>query len=514
MRLRTAALTLLESQVVDNEKRAKEIAAVLVSLLEKNKAGKGVDAGKQRKGGIGIRGDFGADEEISRKLSNLKDWDGDSIKFKIIPSPTPQSSQYQTYIITPSKNVIADTAFLKKRASGLLNAAKKKVGKDGIIWKAEEGVYLVNSTAGKTKAGGKKHFKTKDLVPEKFGLAGAEIPTGQFLSKLIPAIESRLANKKPQAKALIHMVEEAGRQKGNTVKLDPEILKAIENDIGTVAKDFGEVAGALWFAKREDAEVITFPSASNEKLVDYAIIDDGIIKRVSAKSGAGGTPSIKVIPDVLDDLKGTDFERALSGAEKKAAEVLRNLAMPGVVRANITANQILNTKPWQKIQKITGGAASEQEFEEWVTRFPPEEVIKKLTPFWIEADKNQSKKTNLDKRIKTFRKILNGKGNKKNGIITVVLGFHASRELNDLPEFNSLLNKALQTVTVIQVFLDMKASTMEFTVKPFATGVFEFKHNGQTSSPSNRGFSFQMKKGSAKGVANLPESFLEFCQNE
>jgi hypothetical protein len=313
-----------------------------------------------------------------------------------------------------------------------------------------------------------------------------------------------LADKKPQAAALVHMIEEAAKQKGNTVKLDVNILKAIENDIGTVAKDFGEVAGAIWFAKRQKAEGVSFPAASNEKLVDYAIIKGGIRQKVSAKSGQGATPSIDVLPEILEDLKGSEFAKSLTAGEKKAARVLTEIANLPTVEANIRSNDILNTKPWKIIQQVTKGASTATEFENWISQFSPEEVVEKLTPFWeaVDANKKQGPKTATSIE-KVFKKILNSRG-KKSGIITVPLGFHASRVMNEIPAFNSVLNKALQTVTVIQVFLDMTSASMAFTVAPFATGVFEFKHNGQTASPSNRGFSFKMKKGPISGTAELP----------
>ena len=505
MKLNT--LYLLENlQQLVSGNRAKELGAVLVALLEKNKFKGKLKAENQRGKGFAVRGDFGPEENIAKKFNGLKDWKNKSLRFDLMPVPADApgslSGTYTTWVLVPKTNILVDAKFLKGRTSGNLGSAKKSI--DGeIIWKAGEGISVVNATAGKGKDGGKRHFKTKDLVPDKFGLAGQTTPTKEFAAKLITMVENKFPDKKPQAKALGHIIERVNKGSGNTISLDKEILKAIENDVGVVAKDFGEIAGALWFAKREKADAIFFPAAANEPLVDYSIITKGVTTRVSAKAGRGGPPSVKAIPDILDDLRATGFRNTLSAKEQKAADTLRESSQLKVVESIIFINQNLDTIAWKELNKmIPGGVSNAEDIESWIRGQSIEEVLKELKPFYAKIGSSS----------KAAEKILKSAGEKK-GIILAPMGAHAKGVLNSLPEFDSVLNKALKTVTVVQVFLDMKLGALKFTVRPFADGDFQFDYNGVASLPSNRGFSFRMKKGTAApGVATIPtkESFIAF----
>jgi hypothetical protein len=482
--------------------RVSEIGSVLVGLLEKNRFGAAVKAGNQRGKGYAIRADFGPDEKTSYFFNSLKDWKNQSVKFDVTPlSPSAVGSlsgTYTTFILVPRSNVLVSKKFMNEKSSRGLEQAKKNV--DGeVIWKAGEGLPVVNATAGKGKKGGQKHFKTKDLVPEKFGLAGQKISTAQYPARVKNAIESLLSDKKPQAIALKHIIDRVDIDNGTVISLDKEILGAIEADVNVVAKDFGEVAGALWYAQEEGAEEIFFPAASNEALVDYAIIKKGVTYRVSAKAGRGGPPSVKVIPGILEDLQKTGFMGTLSAKEQKAADLLREISHLKVVESIIHVNRELNTVAWKELNKmIRGGVSNAEDIETWITTQDEEVVLKKLAAFYSKIGNSAG-----------AEKVLKGNGEKK-GIVLAPMGQHAKGVLNSLPEFDSVLNKALQSVTVIQVFLDMKLGAMKFTVRPFAEGDFQFDYNGVASLPSNRGFSFRMKKGNSPGVANLPESFLKF----
>jgi len=355
--MRLNSFFLCEAQVA-SESRLREIGAALAALLEKNRFKGKAKAENQRGKGFGVRGDFGSETEIVKKFNSLKDWQNKSLRFDLTPvssgAPGSLSGTYTTWIAVPKTNILVNDKFLKARASGNLGKAKKALDGD-IIWKAGEGIPVINATAGKSKSGGKRHFKTKDLVPEKFGLAGQVIPTTQFASKITSVIEHKFLTLKPQGKALIHIIEQVAKGSGNTISLDKDILKAIENDVNVVAKDFGEIAGALWFARREKAEGITFPAASNEALVDYAIIKKGLTIRVSAKAGRGGPPSVKAIPDILDDLKATGFRQTLSAKEQKAADTLRESSQLKVVESIIFINQNLNTIAWKELNKMIKG---------------------------------------------------------------------------------------------------------------------------------------------------------------
>lgn len=151
-------------------------------------------------------------------------------------------------------------------------------------------IYIVLSGLGKKS-------NRKQFAPNKFKIEGKEYKHTELYKEL----QEKIGKKKYDEKIKEYLLDllataEHGdiTYSGDTYTVtkvvdDVEIDKADKNNI---QNDFGEILGALVIAREED-EVIHFPAASNEPLVDYEVGN----YRYSAKSLGGAAPTLTALAD-------------------------------------------------------------------------------------------------------------------------------------------------------------------------------------------------------------------------
>lgn len=105
---------------------------------------------------------------------------------------------------------------------------------------------------------------------------------------------------------------------GNKISVKDLLKEQSKSTISYLEKDFGEILGPFIFLTLFDKSSVTFPTSSNEELIDYYI--DG--HKVSAKQKGGGAP-----PSGASIFKSIILTpNKLNGSEKTQEEVMTNVS--------------------------------------------------------------------------------------------------------------------------------------------------------------------------------------------
>jgi hypothetical protein len=213
-----------------------------------------------------------------------------------------------------------------------IKALPKREGSSSFWFQLEvkaNGRKIVFKDTTKTKGTNTRDIKSeisdKELTPSALGLA----KEGNLYTreKLLSATKTAISKKPKPLKNIMEKMLDAvyaikGRSKGFSVEIPGlnKMLKGISNaDEANIMKDFGEIVSAIAIA--DDKEQIYFPTASNQKLIDFFInnksTDDA--ESYSAKFNEGAKPSVTGLMENLDMNKTILKD---SKSEKKLYEVL------------------------------------------------------------------------------------------------------------------------------------------------------------------------------------------------
>ena len=111
-------------------------------------------------------------------------------------------------------------------------------------------------------------LKTKQLTPDSLGFGGKKVSKSSFITSVKTAIKSSSAPENIKG----FLVELTTASTAAEPKVSDKYIGTISDpDINIIAKDFGELAGAVWFMNQFNKKVdaISYPTESNAALVDY-----------------------------------------------------------------------------------------------------------------------------------------------------------------------------------------------------------------------------------------------------
>lgn len=350
----------------------------------------------------------------------------------------------------------------------------------------------VNATAASTG----KTFKTKELSPDGFGLAGKTFNSKQDLIKATAAsVDERYGDKPEVAVPLKAILEDAAIAKGATIDLSDGLVFGA-SDLATISKDYGEILAAIWSFDNLDFERVEFPVASNHKLIDFyglrsALEGGGFDETpVSVKSGdTGGKVNIK---NIIDALERQDLEVDMNA--QYAKEVFESAKLP-MKRQMIKLHQLVNdgngTKIIQNLSKIT--------------KIPVESMDKdNLTAWAEEAFKNGTLVDLIDKKWystltrgrltdKNIRKRAFVDGQDPVRSIISPLGENIYPILNEDPKMKASLTSLARQVILLQTNVNVRKAKMTFRADKFSEAEFEFDWAGY-SGGNKLGFRMDFKK--------------------
>lgn len=218
-------------------------------------------------------------------------------------------------------------------------------------------IVFNQDTEKEGESGGAILVADKQLTPDRLGFGGQEFPNADALAS---ATISKLGSYKDEKlkTALIQLVEVA---LGKRNSVDDELMAYIsanKTSFNNLSKDFGEILTPIQLAKQE-SQAISFPSDSNEAMIDVTVGSQPVA--VKSLSGSGnGMDSIgdmidayqETIDGETDERRKKLFQLVNSQRTKKSGE-----RFTGKVNDNLIFGAFaVPTKEAEEIQQLLGAA--------------------------------------------------------------------------------------------------------------------------------------------------------------
>lgn len=339
-------------------------------------------------------------------------------------------------------------------------------------FKKGDSLYFVNN--GKSKSG---ILRTKQLTPDALGFAGNQYTAKELyyaLLKIVPDLPSAI---RPCIESII--------ESSNKNKILIVTDGVSQSDLNIIAKDFGELTGALWALEHhyKDALYVKFPKESNSALVDYYIYGkNSKTYPVSAKAGLGAAPSLTSVSQLLidgiiiPDKKDKIISDFITGVKEKSG-----------LDAIIDFSGTFNTPGFKMFSKLG---------------VPLDKKIQNIENFVADYDSWSSLKRDLSSAYDTMKRWpsdanaekLMASSQKKNGIILSPLGYHLIDELNRVKEYTDFLTNSLNSLNTEQLYMDVGKNKLKYSVKTFSKSKFFFHFDSNIGNAANKKISFKMKK--------------------
>jgi hypothetical protein len=344
-------------------------------------------------------------------------------------------------------------------------------------------IYFVNAISSRGV------LKTKQLTPNKLGLAGKKISKNTFISEVNKGIKK--IDAPDNIKAFMGELLKYSDKNGNIKSTHIESIT--DPDINIIAKDYGEVTGAWWFMNvfNTKADSIMYPAEESAALVDYYIYVGKKKIAVSAKANEGAPPSINSIAAILKNISYTETDK------ENARKAIIAISDYSTVEGIVNASKNLKTPGYKWLQKNLFNSRNDfspADCETVLKPFKkPQEALDVLLPFYVMIKRAAS--AEISKRIFDTKA-------QRYGMILSPLGYHLVDQLNNNPVYLSVLNDAAQSILVSQIYMKINKSnkTVSYNVKEFSASAFKFEYNANAGQPSLKKISFKMDKTKTKTV--------------
>ncbi len=307
-----------------------------------------------------------------------------------------------------------------------------------------------------------KLFGPKDLTPDDLELAGKKLTA----SEIITESKNVIQQKYPDHLEMLSYLMDICNKKGSSFSFSIDTTKYSSSDLATISKNFGEVLGAIWATNNLSFKTISFPSVSNEKLIDFYGERLKVEYPVSIKSGGGGKVTVQNIVDALSD-KITQGKISLP--EHKVYKIIDIVNTTTMKEGFIELNKYLNTPAIQKLAEVMQMDSSEiniYSIKEFMDGLPQKDIIQTLSPFWKAANDYKFTKRVLeaDDRVR---------------FVVAPLGDYIAKYLNnDHKEYRESLTNLARNISMIQLNVDVTKSVVYFSHERFKNADFKFDWAG------------------------------------
>lgn len=273
--------------------------------------------------------------------------------------------------------------------------------------------------------------------------------------------------------------------------------------INNFSNDYGEILGGfmLFNILSNTGSGLRYPTASNERLVDFYFDDYSI----SSKAGGGATPSGDTLIQKIYSLYS---QGNLSFDDSLEIDFLNNLVKPWVNPPKLSKSVIYNNVMNLCSINITDKSNSGYWYLSAVTNLQPNQLTEDAVVKYFDSlhtNINEFKnvlstlwsKSGLSWNQKMLDEYSNGYMSlkKKIGPIFYPLSVEIVKELN--PRYKDQLTKYSQMVTdVKQVYLnvDVKRGLFTFKTVPFKKANFLFEQKGSIPNPFNANIGIKIEK--------------------
>jgi hypothetical protein len=306
-----------------------------------------------------------------------------------------------------------------------------------IGWVNSEMSLVPGSGAGSTVL-----FANKVLTPDKLGTAGREwdiagltTATETAVKNAWPGPNSRTLSK--PAEMLIDLLHKANTE-SDTISLSGMDFDA--KDYPKISADYGETLSAIWVMRAKNFAKVDFPSAVNNKLIDFYGLRLGAKYPFSVKSGTtGGKVTVmNIIRAIRSRAKTRDY--------KTDGEIAYQVFK--IVEENTMKDQMIKLHQWlltpniKKLAKLMGITVDQITVETIDTWTKEQNTVKK--DVWIGNKKNKKEKGKFFAKQKEFTQGKNESNSKFKARVK-----KEERELyekkGDMSKDNHLLVKKMKT---------------------------------------------------------------------
>lgn len=334
-------------------------------------------------------------------------------------------------------------------------------------------LYWVNSEISQTSSGGQL-FANKDLTPDTLGLAGQQLSSKELIKRTSTALIAKYPDG-DTAEQLIKMLKLANT-KSNKIKLEDITFE--KKDLAKVSADFGEILSAIWAMKSHKFKEAYFPSASNEKLIDFYGVRMKIRFPISVKSGGGGKVTVQ---NIIDAIKNRAKTANADHSKEKALKIFNIVSEYSAKEQMLMIHQYLDTKVIKDLAKIMGTNANQislDSINRWTQKFDNKTLAKELKS-WHKKYSMPGKKTLEGRDLPRF--------------ILSPLGETITKILNKNEDIKQSLTNVARQVTLIQCNVNVLNKQMTFESNYFRDAQFTFGWPGY-SSGNKLGFKMTLKK--------------------
>ena len=330
-------------------------------------------------------------------------------------------------------------------------------------------------------------LKTKQLTPDSLGLSGKKITKSTFLT----TAKNNIKNLSVPENIKAFLGELLTVSANPEPKVSDKYIGAISDpDINIIAKDFGELTGAVWFMNQFNKKVdsITYPPEAANPLVDYyANIGKNKIA-VSAKANEGAPPSINAIADIL---RPNSYQQVpKENARKAIIAISDNSTVDGIVEA---AKDLKHPGYlWLKKNLFNNKDFTAADCEKVLAGYKTHKsCLAELQPFYDLIGRSGSEM--IAKRIFDTKA-------KRWGLIISPLGYSLVDTLNENDTYLSVLNDAANSIVVSQLYMKINKTqrTISYSVKEFSSSAFKFEYNANAGQPGLKKISFKLDKKASK----------------
>lgn len=344
--------------------------------------------------------------------------------------------------------------------------------------------------------------KNKQLIPTAFGIADGNEVTLTSLNTKVKSKLKTMGLSPAVVSACEYLYDQALAGK-STFPTNPGTLS--KEDYNIILKDFGEITGAAWLLQTHNKKyrAVKFP-VGNEKLIDYMLVTkQGLVEKFSAKAGQGGKPSITSLMPVIEELITTS-QATLDIKLAKPSWVIYHLSTEeknGLYFGPLKAAQYLNSPGWVALTKLlknkdlktgyTTGLPTQAQIETAVVNMGTYENLRKYAKEFYDAT-GYSSTINVD-----VSKRIMGKGydRVRYGLLHYPITAEMVKWLNTSTNHaQALLNMTANTLNIQQVYMDLKGTSIVYSVKAFSDAEFKFGSPSSAPYPTNNRMGFTMNK--------------------
>jgi len=407
------------------------------------------------------------------------------------------SSRYTPFILVANENIEVGT-----------------VDKPKTIPKGTE-LNWVNSEISQAKSstpGSILLFANKVLTPDQLGTAGREWD----LAGLTTATETAVKNAWPgpdnrtlskTAEKLIDLLHKANT-KSDTISLSGIEFDA--KDFPKISADYGETLAAIWVMKSMNFAKVDFPSAVNNKLIDFYGIKFGAKYPFSVKSGTTGGKV--TVMNIIRAIKSRAKTRDYKADGELAYQVFKIVEEMTMKEQMIALHQKFDTPTIKALAKLMGhgpSGANEITVERIDAWTKEQNTVKK--DVWNgkgrrpkgkkgELKGDQSYKNHLlVAKMKSWHAMKGGSqpkaatllGNDLVRFVITSLGQSIYPLLNTMPGMAESLTNVARQVAMIQINVNVKTNSLTFKSNFFKKADFKFAWAGY-SGGNALGFTMKM----------------------